>query len=139
MAPVLTQVRFFIHDEYAGISAFVNVPGNESQRNAQMLAVGALLPLSYGRLGKSWLHAEGLQELAKYGDHLGFVGLSGADIMSTGSTSLIRTAFGCWKSTGRRIRSQKNMSQTAVAVVRLGGNLVREAARNATDIVDLAP
>lgn len=31
-----------------------------------MLAVGALVPLSYGRLGKSWRHAERLQELAKY-------------------------------------------------------------------------
>lgn len=72
MAAALTRrVRFFIHDDYAGISAFVNVPGNESQRNAQMLAVGALVPLSYGRLGKSWLHAEGLQELAKYGISFG--------------------------------------------------------------------
>ena len=31
-----------------------------------MLAVGALAPLSYGRLGKSWKHAEGLKELARY-------------------------------------------------------------------------
>ena len=30
-----------------------------------MLAVGALVPLSYGRLGKSWKHAVGLKELAK--------------------------------------------------------------------------
>ncbi|KAM0799679.1 hypothetical protein BDR22DRAFT_310702 [Usnea florida] len=30
-----------------------------------MLAVGALVPLSYGRLGKSWKHALGLKELAK--------------------------------------------------------------------------
>jgi hypothetical protein len=59
-------IRYFIHDKHAGISAFVNVPADESQRNAQMLAVGALVPLSYGRLGKSWRHAEGLQELAKY-------------------------------------------------------------------------
>jgi DENN domain-containing protein 11 len=55
-----------IHDKHAGISAFVNVPADESQRNAQMLAVGVLVPLTYGRLGKSWRHAEGLQELAKY-------------------------------------------------------------------------
>ena len=30
-----------------------------------MLAVGALVPLSYGRLGKSWKHAQALKELAK--------------------------------------------------------------------------
>lgn len=36
-----------------------------------MLAVGALVPLSYGRLGKSWKHALGLKELAKsVGVHL---------------------------------------------------------------------
>ena len=58
--------RYFIHGSNAGISAFVNVPGEASQRNAQMLAVGALVPLSYGRLGKSWRHAEGLKELAEY-------------------------------------------------------------------------
>jgi DENN domain-containing protein 11 len=60
------RIRYFIHEDYAGISAFVNVPGDASQRNAQMLAVGALVPLIYGRLGKSWRHAEGLKELAKY-------------------------------------------------------------------------
>ena len=61
----MTQ-RYFIHgDEYAGISAFVNEPAKESDRNALMLAVGALVPLSYGRLGKSWKHAAGLKELAK--------------------------------------------------------------------------
>lgn len=31
-----------------------------------MLAVGALIPLSYGRLGKSWKHADGLHTLARY-------------------------------------------------------------------------
>lgn len=30
-----------------------------------MLAVGVLVPLSYGRMGKSWKHAEGLKELAR--------------------------------------------------------------------------
>ena len=36
-----------------------------------MLAVGALVPLSYGRLGKSWKHALGLKEMAKcVGVHL---------------------------------------------------------------------
>ena len=58
--------RYFIHDEYAGISAFLNEPAPESERNASMLSVGVLLPLEYGRMGKSWLHAEGLKELARY-------------------------------------------------------------------------
>jgi DENN domain-containing protein 11 len=64
---VLTEGdRYFIHGDYAGISAFVNRPAGESHRNAQMRAIGVLVPLSYGRLGKSWLHAEGLQDLARY-------------------------------------------------------------------------
>ncbi|KAL9128301.1 MAG: hypothetical protein Q9217_003006 [Psora testacea] len=55
---------YFTHDqEYAGISAFINKPSGESDRNAVMLAVGVLVP-SHGRLGKSWKHAKGLKELA---------------------------------------------------------------------------
>lgn len=56
---------YFVHDEYAGICAFVNQPAAESERNALMLAVGVLVPLSLGRLGKSWRHAVGLKKLAK--------------------------------------------------------------------------
>lgn len=59
--------RYFVHDDYAAVSAFVNVPGDDSQRNAQMLSVGVSVPLSYGRLGKGWRHAGGLQQLAEYG------------------------------------------------------------------------
>lgn len=57
--------RYFVHGQYAGISAFVNRPSVESERNAVMLAVGVLVPLSYGRLGKSWRHAAGLKKLAE--------------------------------------------------------------------------
>lgn len=58
--------RYFVHNgDYAGISAFINEPAEESERNALMLAVGVLVPLSHGRLGKSWKHAVGLKELAK--------------------------------------------------------------------------
>lgn len=60
-----TAARYFVHEQYAGISAFVNQPATEAERNALMLAVGVLVPLSYGRLGKSWRHAAGLKELAK--------------------------------------------------------------------------
>ena len=53
-------------DEHVGISAFVNKSIADLERNALMLAVGALVPLSHGRLGRSWKHAEGLKELAEY-------------------------------------------------------------------------
>lgn len=63
---VREDLIYFVHDEdYAGISAFLNVSAEEADRNALMLAVGALVPLSYGRLGKSWKHALGLKALAK--------------------------------------------------------------------------
>ncbi|KAL8656720.1 MAG: hypothetical protein Q9210_000061 [Variospora velana] len=56
---------YFVHnDQYAGISFFINGKAAESERNALMLAVGALIPLSYGRLGKSWRHVDGLRTLA---------------------------------------------------------------------------
>ncbi|KAI4206354.1 MAG: hypothetical protein LQ348_001023 [Seirophora lacunosa] len=56
---------YFVHnDQYAGISSFINGKAAESERHALMLAVGALIPLSYGRLGKSWRHVEGLRALA---------------------------------------------------------------------------
>lgn len=61
---------YFIHDQYAGISAYINSPGDPSARNANMLAVGALVPLEHGKMGKSWLHAEGLKDLARYGEFL---------------------------------------------------------------------
>ena len=53
-----------MHDQYVGLSAFVNQPAAESERNALMLAVGVLVPVSFGRLGKCWRHAAGLKELA---------------------------------------------------------------------------
>lgn len=38
---------------------------DKQHRNASFVAVGALVPLSYGRLGKSWIHAEPLRRLAE--------------------------------------------------------------------------
>ena len=61
----LIDHRYFIHDGYAGISAFLNEPAPESERNASMISVGVLVPLDYGRMGKSWLHAEALKALAR--------------------------------------------------------------------------
>lgn len=60
-----TQARYFIDGEYAGISAFLNKLDSASERNARMLAVGVLVPLEQGRMGKSWRHAEGLKDLAR--------------------------------------------------------------------------
>ena len=58
---------YFIHGgDYAGISAFKNSPSEEEHdRNALMLAVGALVPLSLGRMGRSWKLAGKLKELAR--------------------------------------------------------------------------
>lgn len=55
---------YFVQAPYAGISAFIKVPAAEAERNALMLSVGILVPLSYGRLGRSWRHAENLKNLA---------------------------------------------------------------------------
>ena len=56
---------YFVRDDYVGISAYINKPDQQSARNVNMLSVGVLLPLHEGRMGKSWLHAEGLKVVAK--------------------------------------------------------------------------
>ncbi|KAK6081633.1 duf2347 superfamily protein [Seiridium cupressi] len=62
---VTDDLIYFVHDGFAGLSAFVNAPVEDTEaRNARMLAVGVLVPLSYGRLGRAWRHAEGLKEIA---------------------------------------------------------------------------
>ena len=64
---VSDDLIYFVHDGYAGLSAFVNAPTDDDEtRNARMLAVGVLVPLSYGRLGRAWKHAEDLKQLASY-------------------------------------------------------------------------
>ncbi|KAK4179624.1 hypothetical protein QBC36DRAFT_68990 [Triangularia setosa] len=57
---------YFVHDaSHAGLSAFINTPTDEEEtRHARMIAVGVLVPLSYGRLGRAWRHAESLKEMA---------------------------------------------------------------------------
>ncbi|OJJ45579.1 hypothetical protein ASPZODRAFT_133418 [Penicilliopsis zonata CBS 506.65] len=68
---VTEDIIYFVHERFAGISAFVNRPAAESDRNALMLAIGVLVPLSSGRLGKSWRHAPRLRELVeKYADDM---------------------------------------------------------------------
>ncbi|KAM0338864.1 hypothetical protein ACHAPU_011181 [Fusarium lateritium] len=63
---VSEDLIYFVHDSaHAGLSAFINMPCDEEEaRNARMIAVGVLVPLSYGRLGRAWRHAEGLKEMA---------------------------------------------------------------------------
>jgi DENN domain-containing protein 11 len=56
---------YFVHDRYAGLSAFASAPASEESRNARMIAVGVLVPLSYGRLGRSWKHADNLMDMAQ--------------------------------------------------------------------------
>ncbi|CAK7268609.1 hypothetical protein SEPCBS57363_003180 [Sporothrix epigloea] len=60
---------------YAGLSAFVNLSTDDtSARNARMIAVGVLVPRSYGRLGRAWRHAQALlcmaRQLAAHGDEV---------------------------------------------------------------------
>ncbi|TQW00057.1 hypothetical protein V2A60_005465 [Cordyceps javanica] len=63
---VSDDLIYFVHDtRHAGLSAFVNEPTQEEElRNARMIAVGILVPLSYGRLGRAWRHAENLKDMA---------------------------------------------------------------------------
>lgn len=63
---VSDDLIYFVHDGlHAGLSAFVNTPCDDDEaRNARMIAVGVLVPLSYGRLGRAWRHAQGLKDLA---------------------------------------------------------------------------
>lgn len=63
---VSDDLIYFVHEQgYAGLSAFVNAPTDEEEsRHARMIAVGVLVPLSYGRLGRAWRHAESLKAMA---------------------------------------------------------------------------
>ncbi|KAJ6156095.1 hypothetical protein N7497_004980 [Penicillium chrysogenum] len=73
---VTEDLVYFVHEQYAGISAFLNHPATEAERNAKMFAIGVLVPLSTGRLGKSWRHAPRLKELTVrcviIGTHIGW-------------------------------------------------------------------
>lgn len=62
---VKEDLVYFIHGAHAGISAFVQDAADAKHRNANFAAIGALVPLSYGQLGRSWVHAEELRDLAR--------------------------------------------------------------------------
>ncbi|KAJ8606441.1 hypothetical protein MRB53_040955 [Persea americana] len=57
---------YFIHGSHAGVSAFKSAATAQHERNTLSIGVGVLVPLTHGRLGKSWLHAGSLQKLAEY-------------------------------------------------------------------------
>lgn len=63
---VKEDLVYFIHEAgHAGLSAFANVPCDEEDaRHARMIAVGVLVPLSFGRLGRAWRHADRLKDMA---------------------------------------------------------------------------
>ena len=63
---VTHDLIYFVHEgAHAGMSAFVNEPcEEEGARHVRMIAVGVLVPLSYGRLGRAWKHAEALKRMA---------------------------------------------------------------------------
>ncbi|KIX92698.1 uncharacterized protein Z520_11550 [Fonsecaea multimorphosa CBS 102226] len=56
---------YFIHEDYAGLSAFVNKADEQAERAARMVAIGILVPLEHGRMGRIWRHAESLMEFAR--------------------------------------------------------------------------
>jgi hypothetical protein len=62
---VKEDLIYFVHADHAGLSAYVSSPAAEESRNAHMIAVGVMVPLSYGRLGRCWKHAEKLKQMAR--------------------------------------------------------------------------
>ncbi|KAM3423464.1 hypothetical protein BST61_g894 [Cercospora zeina] len=62
---VKEDLVYFLHGDHAGVTAFVQEEADARQRNANFVAVGALISLNHGQLGRSWTHAEELRELAR--------------------------------------------------------------------------
>jgi hypothetical protein len=61
---VKEDLVYFVHEQWAGVSAFRNVKAAEGERGARFISVGALVSLGDGRLGRAWEHARELKELA---------------------------------------------------------------------------
>lgn len=61
---VKNDLVYFVHEGYAGLSAFAKGEASEEERNAQFVSVGILVSRAYGRLGRSWLLAGRLRTLA---------------------------------------------------------------------------
>jgi hypothetical protein len=61
---VKSDLVYFVHEGYAGLSAFEKGEASAEERNANFVSVGILVSRAYGRLGRSWLLAERLRKLA---------------------------------------------------------------------------
>ena len=59
------DVVYYVQGACAGVSAFVQEEADAQHRNANFAAVGALIPLSYGRTGRGWMLAPELRRLAR--------------------------------------------------------------------------
>ena len=105
---VKEDLIYFVHDNHAGLSAFVNAPAAEESRNARMIAVGIMVPLSYGRLGRSWKHAENLKELARYAE--GYPeALIGADCVASVNSSSTQQRRKSSRNTGKNIQLKAHL------------------------------
>jgi len=62
---VREDLVYFTHGACSGVSAFAQEESDKQHRNASFAAVGALVSLGDGRLGRSWLHTESLRGLAR--------------------------------------------------------------------------
>ncbi|QDS77714.1 hypothetical protein FKW77_004093 [Venturia effusa] len=62
---VKEDLVYFVQEQYAGLSAFIHRPAGATERNAQFIAVGAMVRLGDGRLGRAWEHAGSLKDLAR--------------------------------------------------------------------------
>jgi hypothetical protein len=62
---VKEDLVYFFHEQFAGVSAFAQGQASAAERNAHFVAVGGMLPLRDGRLGRAWLHAGNMIQLAK--------------------------------------------------------------------------
>ncbi|KAJ4360214.1 uncharacterized protein N0V89_000774 [Didymosphaeria variabile] len=60
-----SDLVYFVHEGYAGLSAFAKGEAGAEERNAQFVSVGILVSRAYGRLGRSWLLASKLKQLAE--------------------------------------------------------------------------
>ncbi|KAF1976318.1 hypothetical protein BU23DRAFT_456527 [Bimuria novae-zelandiae CBS 107.79] len=60
-----SDLVYFVHEGYAGLSAFAKADAGAEERNAQFVSVGILVSREYGRLGRSWLLASRLRQLAE--------------------------------------------------------------------------
>ena len=61
---VKEDVVYFVQGACAGVSVFVHEEADAQHRNANFAAVGTLVPLSYGRIGRGWVLAPELRRLA---------------------------------------------------------------------------